>query len=80
MYIKLIRKPEVLCKTGWSKSTLYNRIRSELFPPPVSIGDRAVAFIEFEVGETLKALIKGYSPEQMKALVADLVAQRQVMD
>jgi prophage regulatory protein len=76
-YPKILRKPDVLAKTGLSKSTLYNRIKSGQFPPPVSLGERAVGFVSTEVDAVIHAMIQEQTPEQIKALVADLIKQRQ---
>jgi len=75
-HIKLQRRPKILLQTGWSKSSLYNRIKDGLFPPQISIGDRAVAFIEHEVNAVIQAMIEEKTPKQIKALVADLIKQR----
>lgn len=45
----LIRKPVVLKMTGWSNSTLYNRIAAQQFKPGVKIGPRIVAWPVSEV-------------------------------
>jgi prophage regulatory protein len=45
----LVRKHEVLKMTGWSNSTLYNRIASHEFKPGVKIGVRMVAWPLSEV-------------------------------
>lgn len=46
---KLIRLPEVIKRTGFGKTWIYELIRSGRFPSQVKIGERAVAFIESEV-------------------------------
>ena len=73
---RLIRKPEVLALTGLSKSTLYNRINSGLFIPPISLGARAIAFVASEVDTVIHAMIEEQPPEQIKALVSNLIQQR----
>ena len=73
---QLIRKPEVLTLTGLSKSTLYNRINSGLFIPPISLGARAVAFVASEVDTVIQAMIEEQSPAELKALVSNLIQQR----
>ena len=73
----IIRKPKAIERLGLSKSTLHARINAGLLPPPVSLGARAVGFIEHEIQAVLGAIIAGKSSEQIKALVNDLVAQRQ---
>lgn len=45
----LIRKRDVLKMTGWSNSTLYNRIAAHEFKPGVKIGPRIVAWPVSEV-------------------------------
>lgn len=47
----LARKREVLRRTGLSNSQLYRLIAAGRFPRPVSIGDRAVAFVCSEVDQ-----------------------------
>jgi len=41
---RLLRQREVLQLTGKSKSALYREIKDKLFPSPVRIGKRAVAW------------------------------------
>lgn len=73
---QLIRKPEVLARTGLSKSTLYNRIKDGLFPTPVSLGARAVAFVASEINAVLQAMIEEKTQAQIKVLVSSLIQQR----
>jgi len=75
---KIIRRQEVLESTGWSKSTLYNRLKTGLFPTPISLGARAVGFVESECNKVIQAMIAGYSEQQLKDLVHDLVANRSI--
>ncbi|EJL6513649.1 AlpA family transcriptional regulator [Vibrio cholerae] len=49
--IRLIRFREVLTMTGLSRSSLYQFIEENQFPPQVQLGDRAVAWVEGEVQE-----------------------------
>jgi prophage regulatory protein len=46
---KILRKRAVLEKTGLSNSTLYDRISKELFPKPISLGGRAVGWLQTEL-------------------------------
>lgn len=48
---RLIRIDTLTHMVGLSKSTIYNLIRSNQFPPPIKIGDRAVAWSESEVND-----------------------------
>jgi prophage regulatory protein len=77
--IYFLRKPEVLSRFEFSKSTLANKINEKTFVPPCALGERAVAWISYEIDSMAAAIVAGKSKEQLKALVADLVAQRQVV-
>jgi prophage regulatory protein len=76
VHTKIIRKPVVTNKTGFSKSTLYNRIKDGSFPPPISLGERAVGFISSEVDAIIQAWCEEKTPEQIKQLVSELIKQR----
>lgn len=75
--LKLIKKPEVLALVGLSKSTLHLHIASGLMPPPVPIGERAVAFVQHEIQAVLAAKIAGCSRDELKQLISELVNLRQ---
>lgn len=51
---RLLRLPEVLDRTGLSRSTLY---ADSTFPKPVKIGERAVAWVEDEIKDWVDARI-----------------------
>jgi len=73
---KIDRRPAVLNNTGWSKSTLRNRILDGLWPTPISLGARAVGFVQSECDAVLKAMITEHPPEKIKTLVSELIQQR----
>ncbi|WP_019028764.1 helix-turn-helix transcriptional regulator [Colwellia piezophila] len=73
---KLIRRPEVLALTARSKSALQLDEKAGLFCPSISIGDRAVAYIKYEVEAVIQARIEEQYPEQIKQLVSELIQQR----
>ena len=56
--IRIIRLAEVVRKTGMSRSTIYQRLRSRDFPAPVELGPRAVGFVEKEVDGFLSELVR----------------------
>lgn len=74
---QLIRRSEVINLTGRSKSSLQLDEKAGLMPTPISIGERAVAYIKHEVEAVIQARIAGKSNEEIKVLVAELIAQRQ---
>jgi len=45
----ILRLPAVKARTGLSRSTIYLRISEGSFPKPVSLGGRAVGWIDSEV-------------------------------
>jgi prophage regulatory protein len=46
---KIYRLPTVKAITGLSRSTIYLRISKKQFPAPISLGARAVGWLEFDV-------------------------------
>jgi|TARA_R110002073_G_scaffold34692_1_gene102465 prophage regulatory protein len=73
------RKAEVLDRLGLSRSTLHSKIQKGLWCPPISLGARAIGFLEHETDELIAAHINGYSPEQLRELVKSLVAERAML-
>ena len=55
--VRFLRLPEVLARTGLSRSTVYVRLDQGRFPRPVSLGARAVGWIEAEVDEWMRERI-----------------------
>jgi prophage regulatory protein len=51
---RLLRMPEVLARTGLSRTRLY---ADPTFPRSVKIGERAVAWVEDEIGDWVAARI-----------------------
>ena len=72
----IARFPQVIKEAGISRSTIYKQIDNGTFPPPISMGDRAVAFVVKEVHAYINARVRGTSEIQMKALIIDLVNKR----
>ena len=52
----VLRKPAVLAATGWSNSTLYEKIAKGIFPKPIKLdpNGRTVVWFEDEVAEFQK--------------------------
>jgi prophage regulatory protein len=75
-HYKLIRRPEVLAIFARSKSALQLDEKAGLFCPPISIGERAVAYIKHEVEAIVQARIESKTPEQIKTVVKELIANR----
>lgn len=49
MGYKILRLPQAKSITGLSRSTIYLRISQARFPKPISLGGRAVGWIESEI-------------------------------
>jgi prophage regulatory protein len=54
----ILRLPEVKRSTGLSRSTIYLRVAEGTFPKPVSLGGRAVGWLEAEVQDWLQLRIE----------------------
>ncbi len=55
---KIARLPRVKDKTGLSRSTIYLRMSKNEFPASISLGGRAVGWIEEEIDNWLAEKIK----------------------
>ena len=58
MATTILRLPTVKARTGLSRSTIYLRISEDRFPKQVSLGARAVGWIEAEVNDWLDRQIE----------------------
>ncbi len=56
--IKVLRRTEVENRTGLSRSSIYLFMDEGLFPKPISLGPRAVGWLENEIQEWLAARIE----------------------
>lgn len=55
--ISILRRKQVEKRTGLSRSTIYLYMDEGLFPKPISLGPRAVGWLENEIQEWLAARI-----------------------
>lgn len=53
----ILRLPAVKARTGLSRSTIYLGLAEGTFPKPISLGARAVGWLESEIEEWLKGRI-----------------------
>lgn len=49
--MRIMRLKEVMSSTGLGKTSIYKFISEGQFPKPISLGDRAVGWVESEVDE-----------------------------
>jgi prophage regulatory protein len=54
----ILRLPAVKTRTGLSRSTIYLRVAEGRFPKPISLGARAVGWVDAEVEAWLAGLIE----------------------
>lgn len=54
----ILRLPVVKERTGLSRSTIYLRISNNEFPAPVSLGGRAVGWLEEDINNWLEQKIE----------------------
>ena len=59
----ILRLPDVKRSTGLSRGTIYLRITQGTFPKPVSLGGRAVGWLEAEVQQWLERRIEASRSE-----------------
>jgi prophage regulatory protein len=57
MATTILRLPAVKTRTGLARSTIYLRISEGTFPKPVSLGRRAVGWLETEIQDWLQQCI-----------------------
>jgi prophage regulatory protein len=54
----ILRLPEVKKQTGLSRSTIYMQIAGGTFPKPISLGSRAVGWLESDIQSWLQEKIE----------------------
>lgn len=54
----ILRRKQVEARTGLARSTIYDRIKAGTFPSPISLGSKAVGWIESEIDAWLTAQIR----------------------
>jgi len=58
MAIAILRLPDVKARTGLSRTSIYSKVSEGLFPEPISLGARAIGWIESEIDEWLNQQIE----------------------
>ncbi len=65
---RLLRAKQVMARMGWSRTTLWRRVRAGEFPAPVKTGANGTAFYEEEVNTAQANLPRvNYAPAPEKA-------------
>jgi prophage regulatory protein len=63
----ILRLPYVKSRTGLSRSTIYLRIAAGSFPKPISLGSRAVGWLESEIDGWLTSRVEASRNPASKA-------------
>lgn len=53
----ILRLPQVLQRTGISRSAIYVKIKAGSFPAPISLGARAIGFLNTEIDAWIESCI-----------------------
>ena len=56
--LAILRRRQVEARTGLSRSTIYQRIKEGTFPAQVSLGAKAVGWIESDINDWLARQIE----------------------
>ena len=72
--MRIIRLKEVIDCTGLGRSTIYKYIGEGSFPKPVSLGNRAVGWVESEVMGWVMARIEARDAHESLTAVSPLKA------
>jgi prophage regulatory protein len=68
----ILRLPAVKASTGLSRSTIYLRVSQGTFPKQVTLGGRAVGWLEAEIQEWLQRQIEASRKAAARAGIARL--------
>ena len=69
MVITILRFPTVKARTGLARSTIYLRMSEGSFPKPVSLGARAVGWLESDIEAWLNRQVKVSRPQTVAGRV-----------
>ena len=58
----ILRLPAVKLRTGLSRSTIYAKVARGKFPKPISLGPRAVGWLESEVTQAIEQWVNASRP------------------
>ena len=74
--IEMWREPRTLEVLGQKRSSAWSQVSQGLLTPPVKISERSIAWPSNEIQAINAARIAGKSTDEIRALVAKLVAAR----
>lgn len=66
MSTAILKLPEVMRRTGLSRSSIYKLASEQKFPPPVKLSERSSGFVEQEIESWLSERIANSRPASKK--------------
>ena len=75
--VRLLKLKQVMDLTGLRMTSVYAHAKDGRFTPPIKLTARSSAWPEPEVAAINQARIAGKSDAEIRALVGQLIAQRQ---
>ncbi len=70
----MLKLPEVVRRTGLSRSTIYVRMNDGQFPQQVKLGVRAAAWLESEVSDYITSCVAAHRQQPSKTASATRTA------
>jgi prophage regulatory protein len=77
-YHKILRMAEVTDRVGLSRASIYRRITSGIFPPSISLGLRAVGWLESEIDAWLTARMQQARGDKSVLTKSKALARRHI--
>jgi prophage regulatory protein len=65
--VRFLRLSEVRTRVPYSRATIYRLIAAGQFPRPYSLGARAVAWLESDIGEWIRVRVGATPPQEREA-------------
>ena len=72
----LLRLKQVTQHLGLGRTCIYDNIKKGLLPPPIKYGENISLWPADEIEECSRAIIKSWTPAEMRQLVQEQVARR----
>ncbi|WP_318483867.1 helix-turn-helix transcriptional regulator [Photobacterium leiognathi] len=76
IHTNLLRLPQAIEMMAISRASFYRSIKDGVIPPQVKLGPNSVAWLSHELETIISARICGYSDDEIKQLVNELITAR----
>ncbi len=78
MHTSLLKLPEVIRRTGRSKSTIYDEVNRGLFPRPIKVGRRTY-WRDDEIAKMVDAYTVGVTGVDLEAICTSITQSRAML-